>query len=107
MSSVRAPGLALVFARNVQVGLEDGWYAPKYGVNSRAGRQRRGRRCGRRKLLTGRCAEPTRHCCAAVADGPGDGARAAVEVERSAVRDTVAWALDGSEATLERSEVGQ
>ena len=37
----------------------------------------------------------------------GDGARVAVEVERSGARDTVAWALDGSEATLERSEVGQ
>ena len=105
---VRAPGLALVFAPNVQVGLEEGWYAPKYGVKQPApvvSAVAEG--AADATLLTVVAPTPPGTLAPRLRTARGNGARVAVEVERSGARDTVAWALDGSEATLERSEIGQ
>jgi len=105
---VRAPGLALVFAPNVQVGLEDGWYAPKYGVKQPApvvSAVAEG--AADATLLTVVAPTPPGTAAPRLRTVLGDGARVEVEVERSGARDTVAWALDGSEATFARSEVGQ
>jgi Heparinase II/III-like protein/Heparinase II/III N-terminus len=105
---VRAPGLALVFAPGVRVELEDGWYAPKYGVKQRApvvSAVAEG--AADATLLTVVAPTPPGAAAPRLRTGRWDGARVAVEVERSRARDTVAWAVDGSEATLERSEVGE
>jgi len=105
---VRAPGLALVFAPNVQVDLEDGWYAPKYGVKQPApvvSAVAEG--AADATLLTVVAPTPPGTAAPRLRTVLGDGARVEVEVERSGARDTVAWALDGSEATFARSEVGQ
>jgi hypothetical protein len=105
---VRAPGLALVFVPNVQVGLEDGWYAPKYGVKQPAPVvSAAAEGAADATLLTVVAPTPPGTVAPRLRTARGDGVRVAVEVERSGARDTVAWALDGSEATLERSEVGQ
>ena len=105
---VRAPGLALVFAPNVQVGLEDGWYAPKYGVKQPApvvSAVAEG--AADATLLTVVAPTPPGTAAPRLRTARGDGARVEVDVERSGARDTVAWALDGSEAAFARSEVGQ
>jgi heparinase II/III-like protein len=105
---VRAPGLALVFAPGVQVELEAGWYAPQYGVKQPApvvSAVAEGATDA--TLLTLVAPIPPGAAAPRLRTVSRDGARVAVEVERSGARHTVAWALDGSEATLERSEVGE
>jgi Heparinase II/III-like protein/Heparinase II/III N-terminus len=105
---VRAPGLALVFASGVKVGLEDGWYAPEYGVKQPApvvSAVVEGARDA--TLLTVVAPIPPGAAAPRLRTARWDGACVAVEVERSAARDTLTWALDGSEATLERIEVGE
>jgi Heparinase II/III-like protein len=104
---VRAPGLALAFAPGVQIELEDGWYAPRYGVKQPAPVVSAvAEDAADATLLTIVAPIPPGAAAPRLRAVHWDGARAAVEVERSRARDTVAWALDGSEATLERSEVG-
>ena len=107
-ASVRAPGLALVFAPGVRVELEDGWYAPKYGVKHPAPVVSAVVEGGAdATLLTVVAPIPPGAAAPRLRTARWDGPRVAVEVERLGARDTVAWALNGSEATLERGEVGQ
>jgi hypothetical protein len=102
-----APGLALVFAPGVRLTVEEGWYAPRYGVKHPAP-----------VICAVRDGEPNaRMIVVAVPLAPGDGpprldtvehdgehTTVVIEGATAGARDTVRWSADGSAARWDRTE---